>query len=55
MFLNPPKKIKILYFCYSLLDVGVSDALDESGFDEKMFFKRGGKYEWSKADQKLDW
>jgi radical S-adenosyl methionine domain-containing protein 2 len=55
MFFDPPQKIKILNFCYSLLDVSVSDALDESGFDEKMFLKRGGKYEWSKADQKLDW
>ena len=35
----------------SLLDVGVSEALKGSGFDEKMFFKRGGKYQWSKADQ----
>jgi radical S-adenosyl methionine domain-containing protein 2 len=39
----------------SLLDVGVANALDQSGFDEKMFFKRGGKYQWSKADQKLEW
>ena len=39
----------------SLLDVGVESALNESGFDEKMFYKRGGKYHWSKADQKLDW
>ncbi|KAL4222554.1 Radical S-adenosyl methionine domain-containing protein 2 [Mactra antiquata] len=39
----------------SLLDVGVENALKFSGFDEKMFFKRGGKYQWSKADMKLDW
>lgn len=39
----------------SLLDVGVKNALKFSGFDEKMFLKRGGKYTWSKADMKLDW
>ncbi|XP_013398024.1 radical S-adenosyl methionine domain-containing protein 2 [Lingula anatina] len=39
----------------SLLDVGVDSALAKSGFDEKMFYKRGGKYVWSKADMKLDW
>lgn len=39
----------------SILDVGVSYALMFSGFDEAMFFKRGGKYVWSKADMKLDW
>lgn len=39
----------------SLLDVGVENALKFSGFDEKMFLKRGGKYTWSKADMKLDW
>ncbi|XP_052248563.1 radical S-adenosyl methionine domain-containing protein 2-like [Dreissena polymorpha] len=39
----------------SLLDVGVDNALNFSGFDEKMFFKRGGKYVWSKADMQLDW
>ena len=39
----------------SLLDVGVQAALNKSGFDEKMFLKRGGKYEWSKKDQLLDW
>lgn len=39
----------------SLLDVGVENALKFSGFDEKMFFKRGGKYVWSKADMKLEW
>jgi radical S-adenosyl methionine domain-containing protein 2 len=30
-------------------------ALMFSGFDEKMFLKRGGKYVWSKADLRLDW
>ncbi|XP_072263660.1 S-adenosylmethionine-dependent nucleotide dehydratase RSAD2 [Pyxicephalus adspersus] len=39
----------------SILDVGVEDAIKFSGFDEKMFLKRGGKYVWSKADLKLDW
>ena len=39
----------------SLLDVGVQAAFNKSGFDEKMFLKRGGKYEWSKKDQLLDW
>ncbi|XP_017549840.1 radical S-adenosyl methionine domain-containing protein 2 [Pygocentrus nattereri] len=39
----------------SILDVGVEEAIKFSGFDEKMFLKRGGKYIWSKADMKLDW
>lgn len=39
----------------SLLDVGVAVALGKSGFDERMFFKRGGKYVWSKGDLSLDW
>ncbi|XP_053141823.1 radical S-adenosyl methionine domain-containing protein 2 [Hemicordylus capensis] len=39
----------------SILDVGVEDAIKFSGFDEKMFFKRGGKYVWSKADMALEW
>lgn len=39
----------------SILDVGVKDAIRFSGFDEKMFLKRGGKYVWSKADMKLEW
>ncbi|XP_009902325.2 S-adenosylmethionine-dependent nucleotide dehydratase RSAD2 [Dryobates pubescens] len=39
----------------SILDVGVEAAIKHSGFDEKMFLKRGGKYVWSKADMKLDW
>jgi hypothetical protein len=30
----------------SVLDVGVDNALMFSGFDEKMFFKRGGKYQY---------
>lgn len=32
----------------SILDVGVEAALDRSGFDEKMFFERGGQYKWTK-------
>ncbi|XP_038656226.1 radical S-adenosyl methionine domain-containing protein 2 [Scyliorhinus canicula] len=39
----------------SILDVGVENAIKFSGFDEKMFFKRGGKYIWSKADMHLEW
>ncbi|KAF6321683.1 radical S-adenosyl methionine domain containing 2 [Rhinolophus ferrumequinum] len=39
----------------SILDVGVEAAIKFSGFDEKMFLKRGGKYMWSKADLRLDW
>ena len=39
----------------SLLDVGVKNAIDASGFDEQMFLKRGGRYIWSKADMNLEW
>lgn len=39
----------------SILDVGVKEAITFSGFDEKMFLIRGGKYVWSKADMKLEW
>ncbi|KAK1171862.1 radical S-adenosyl methionine domain-containing protein 2 [Acipenser oxyrinchus oxyrinchus] len=39
----------------SILDVGVENAIQFSGFDEKMFLKRGGKYVWSKADMRLEW
>ncbi|XP_036119254.1 radical S-adenosyl methionine domain-containing protein 2 isoform X2 [Molossus molossus] len=39
----------------SILDVGVDEAIKFSGFDEKAFLTRGGKYVWSKADLKLDW
>ena len=39
----------------SILDVGVTDAIDNANFDEKAFLKRGGKYVWSKEDMKLDW
>lgn len=36
------------YFGPSLLDVGVSEAMKTSQFDEQKFLERGGKYEWSK-------
>ncbi|XP_013928693.1 PREDICTED: radical S-adenosyl methionine domain-containing protein 2 [Thamnophis sirtalis] len=39
----------------SILDVGVKNAIQRSGFDEKMFLKRGGKYVWSKRDMALQW
>ncbi|XP_063170254.1 S-adenosylmethionine-dependent nucleotide dehydratase RSAD2 [Candoia aspera] len=39
----------------SILDIGVEHAIQFSGFDENMFFKRGGKYIWSKADMMLQW
>ncbi|XP_056637978.1 S-adenosylmethionine-dependent nucleotide dehydratase RSAD2-like [Diorhabda sublineata] len=39
----------------SILDIGVSNALKFSGFDEGMFKKRGGIYKWSKEATKLDW
>uniref|UniRef100_A0A8D2J8Z5 S-adenosylmethionine-dependent nucleotide dehydratase RSAD2 n=1 Tax=Varanus komodoensis TaxID=61221 RepID=A0A8D2J8Z5_VARKO len=39
----------------SILDVGVEEAIKFSGFDEKMFFRRGGRYVWSKADMALEW
>ena len=40
---------------YSILYVGVHDAIDAANFDEAMFLKRGGKYKWSKADMQLEW
>ena len=42
----------------SLLDVGVEAAIRRSGFDEEMFFQRGGKYTWSKSEMpasQFDW
>lgn len=39
----------------SILDIGVEEAIKFSGFDEKMFLIRGGKYVWSKEDMKLEW
>jgi len=40
---------------HSILDVGVRNALDNSGFDERMFRKRGGIYKWSKVSMNLNW
>ncbi|PAA55452.1 hypothetical protein BOX15_Mlig028573g1 [Macrostomum lignano] len=34
----------------SILDVGVANAICSSGFDEAMFRRRGGVYQWSKND-----
>lgn len=34
----------------SILKVGVKQALEQSGFDENMFFQRGGAYDWKKSD-----
>lgn len=39
----------------SILDVGVENAIDAANFDEVAFLKRGGKYQWSKADMNLEW
>lgn len=40
----------------SILDVGVETALNRSGFDEAMFFERGGQYKWTKDAVDLnDW
>ena len=39
----------------SVLDIGVQQALNFSGFDEKMFLTRGGRYVWSKKDRELEW
>ena len=39
----------------SILDVGVQAAINKAGFDEAMFLERGGKYQWSKSDNTLDW
>lgn len=39
---------------YSILDIEMSEALGKSGFDRKVFYKRGGKYKWSKGDN-TDW
>jgi radical S-adenosyl methionine domain-containing protein 2 len=33
----------------SIFDVEVEAALDRSGFDEDMFFKRGRQYKWTKG------
>ena len=39
----------------SILDIGVQQALNFSGFDEKMFLVRGGRYVWSKKDREMEW
>ena len=39
----------------SILDVGVEAGMNKAGFDQEMFFKRGGKYQWSKQDRALEW
>ncbi|ENN77716.1 hypothetical protein D910_03786 [Dendroctonus ponderosae] len=39
----------------SILDIGVENALQFSGFDEEMFKKRGGIYKWSKEPDRLSW
>ncbi|CAF2048815.1 unnamed protein product [Rotaria magnacalcarata] len=40
----------------SILDVGVEAALDRSGFDEDMFFERGGQYQWTRDTADVnDW
>ncbi|CAF1161478.1 unnamed protein product [Rotaria sordida] len=40
----------------SILDVGVEAALNRSGFDEEVFFKRDGQYKWTKDIVDLnDW
>lgn len=39
----------------SILDVGVDNALQFSGFDEAMFKKRGGIYKWSKDADRFLW
>lgn len=40
----------------SLLEVGVQNSLLDSGFDEKMFEKRGGIFDWKReAPEVLEW
>lgn len=43
----------------SILDVGVEAAIQHSGFIEKKYLDRGGRYDWSKkpvcADTDLSW
>ena len=33
-----------------ILEIGVQEAMKQSGFDSEMFRKRGGFYEWTKQD-----
>ncbi|KAH3720912.1 hypothetical protein DPMN_063823 [Dreissena polymorpha] len=53
-YLVPESNEKRLYNLFET-NPRVENVLNFSGFDEKMFFKRGGKYVWSKADMQLDW
>ena len=40
----------------SILDVGVEAPLNQNGFDEAMFFERGGQYKWTQDPVALnDW
>jgi radical S-adenosyl methionine domain-containing protein 2 len=47
----------------SILEVGVQQALDESGWDDAMFVHRGGLYDWTRSSpgscgsltKELDW
>jgi len=39
----------------SILDVGVRNAMDFAGFDEAMFYNRGGRYRWSKENETMEW
>ena len=39
----------------SILGVGAKAALDNSGFDEEMFVKSGGRYKWSKAQRQISY
>mmetsp|Transcript_18480 Transcript_18480/g.22188 ORF Transcript_18480/g.22188 Transcript_18480/m.22188 type:complete len:351 (+) Transcript_18480:79-1131(+) len=38
----------------SILSVGVEKALSQAGFDDEMFKKRGGIYEWSRVKHNID-
>jgi len=39
----------------SILEVGVMKAFDRSGFDERTFLKRGGRFKFRRGTQLLDW
>lgn len=43
--IGPTKKVP----SRSIFDVGVKEALKESGFDESMFYQRGGLFEWTRT------
>ena len=41
-----------------MLEVGVQNSLEDSGFDEKMFEARGGVFDWKRdleAPELLEW